>query len=65
MSNVWSSSLRGWAETCRYSKDPESALLVVILDKLAEKDLQGLAIIEQLLKKSDDELVDFVDPEDK
>jgi|SanBayMetagenome_1026888.scaffolds.fasta_scaffold04661_5 hypothetical protein len=44
-----------------HSKDPESALLGFILEKLAEKDLQRLAVVEQLLSKSDDELVNFLD----
>lgn len=61
MSNIWSLSLKGWADNCAHSKDPESALLGFILEKLAEKDLQGLAVVEQLLSKSDDELVNFLD----
>jgi hypothetical protein len=63
MSNTWSLSLKGWADNCGHCKDPESALLKVILEKLADKDLQGLAIIEQLLNKGDDELANFLDPE--
>lgn len=64
MSNIWSLSLKGWAEIPGRAKDPESASLKAILEKLAEKDLRGLAIVEQLLSKSDDELVNFLDPED-
>lgn len=67
MSNIWSLSLKSWAEILFHpsrAKDPESASLKAILEKLAEKDLRGLAIVEQLLSKSDDELVNFLDPED-
>ena len=64
MSNSCSLSLKSWAEICRYSKDPESALLTVILEKLAKKDLQGLIIVEQLLNKSDDELVNFLESDE-
>lgn len=65
MSNTWSFSLKSWAETCSRAKNPESAFLKAILEKLADKDLQGLAVIEQLLSKSDDELVNFLDSIDK
>lgn len=27
MSNIWSLSLKGWADNCGHCKDPESALL--------------------------------------
>lgn len=67
MSNIWSLSLKSWAEILfspARAKDPESASLKAILEKLAEKDLRGLAIVERLLSKSDDELVNFLDPED-
>lgn len=64
MSNIWSLSLKSWAEILFRAKDPESASLKAILEKLAEKDLRGLAIVEQLLSKSDDELVNFLDPKD-
>lgn len=46
MSNIWSLSLKSWAEILFRAKDPESASLKAILEKLAEKDLRGLAIIE-------------------
>ena len=68
MSENLSVLLKNLANLCLYihkhSKDPESKLLAAILEELAKKNLQELVAVKQLLSKSDDELVNFLDPED-